>query len=53
MSKILLVLNHPNIKESFANNIVVNKLKELIPDIELDHKMYMSMALLMEAKGIN
>ena len=37
MSKILLVLNHPNIKESFANNIVVNKLKELIPDIEFDH----------------
>ena len=37
MSKILLVLNHPNLKESFVNNIIVNKLKQLIPDIEFDH----------------
>ena len=37
MSKILLVLNHPNLKESFANNIIVNKLKQLIPNIEFDH----------------
>ena len=37
MSKIILILNHPNLKESFANNIVVNKLKTLIPDLEFDH----------------
>ena len=37
MSKILLVLNHPNFKESFANKIIVKKLKALIPDIEFDH----------------
>ena len=33
MSKVLLVLNHPNYKDSFANKIVVDKLKNLIPDI--------------------
>ena len=37
MSKVLLVLNHPNYKDSFANKIVVEKLKSLIPDIEIDH----------------
>ena len=37
MSKILLVLNHPNFKESFANQIIVKKIKTLIPDIEFDH----------------
>ena len=37
MSKVLLVLNHPNFKESFANKIVVDKLKTLMPDIEIDH----------------
>ena len=37
MSKVLLVLNHPNYKDSFANKIVVDKLKSLIPDIEIDH----------------
>ena len=37
MSKVLLVLNHPKYKESFANKIIVEKLKTLIPDIEIDH----------------
>ena len=37
MSKVLLVLNHPNYKDSFANKIVVDKLKNLIPDIVIDH----------------
>ena len=37
MSKILLVLNHPNFKESFTNQIIVKKIKTLIPDIEFDH----------------
>ena len=37
MSKVLLVLSHPKYKESFANKIIVEKLKTLIPDIEIDH----------------
>ena len=37
MSKVLLVLSHPNYKESFANKIIVEKLKNLIPEIEIDH----------------
>ena len=37
MSKVLLVLSHPNYKESFANKIIVEKIKTLIPDIEIDH----------------
>ena len=37
MSKILLVLSHPNYKESFANKIIVDKIKTIIPDIEIDH----------------
>ena len=37
MSKVLLVLSHPNYKESFANKTIVEKLKILIPDIEIDH----------------
>ena len=37
MSKVLLVLNHPNYKESFANKTIVEKIKTLIPDIEIDH----------------
>ena len=37
MSKVLLILNHPNYKESFANKTIIEKLKQLIPDIEIDH----------------
>ena len=37
MSKVLLVLSHPNYKESFANKTIVEKIKTLIPDIEIDH----------------
>ena len=37
MSKVLLVLSHPNYKESFANKTIVEKIKTLIPDIEVDH----------------
>ena len=37
MSKILLVLSHPNYKESFTNKIIVDKIKTIIPDIEIDH----------------
>ena len=37
MSKILLVLSHPNYKNSFANRTIVEKMKKLIPDIEIDH----------------
>ena len=37
MSKVLLVLCHPNFKDSFANKIVVEKLKTLIPDMEIDN----------------
>ena len=42
MSKTLLVLCHPNYKDSFANKIVVEKIKALIPDIEIDniHELY-------------
>ena len=42
MSKVLLVLCHPNYKGSFANTIVVEKLKTIIPDIEVDniHELY-------------
>ena len=31
-----MVLNHPNFKESFENQIIVKKIKT-IPDIEFDH----------------
>ena len=37
MSKVLLVLSHPKYQDSFANKIIVEKLKTLIPDIEIDH----------------
>ena len=37
MPKVLLVLSHPKYKESFANKIIVEKLKILIPEIEIDH----------------
>ena len=37
MSKTLLVLAHPHIKDSFANKIIVEKLKTLIPDLEIDN----------------
>ena len=37
MSKVLLILSHPKYKDSFANKIIVEKLKTLIPDIEIDH----------------
>ena len=42
MSKVLLVVCHPNLKDSFANKIVVEKLKALIPDMEIDniHELY-------------
>ena len=35
--KILLILCHPNYEKSFANKTIVFKLKELIPEIEIDH----------------
>ena len=37
MSKVLLILSHPNYAESFANKTIVEKIKNLIPDIEIDH----------------
>ena len=37
MSKVLLVLSHPNFNNSFANKIIIDKLKTLIPDIVVDH----------------
>ena len=42
MSKTLLVLFHPNFKNSFANKILVVKIKAKIPDIEIDniHELY-------------
>ena len=42
MSKVLLVLCHPNYKDSFANTIFVEKLKTIIPDIVVDniHELY-------------
>ena len=42
MSKTLLVLCHPNFKNSFANKILVDKIKTKIPDIEIDniHELY-------------
>ena len=42
MPKALVVLCHPNFKDSFANKIIVEKLKTLIPDVEIDniHELY-------------
>ena len=42
MSKTLLVLCHPNFKNSFANKTLVEKIKSKIPDIEIDniHELY-------------
>ena len=42
MPKVLLVLCHPYYKNSFANKIVVDKLKTFFPDIEIDntHELY-------------
>ena len=42
MVKVLVVLNHPNFENSFANKIIIDKLKTLIPDVEIDHldKLY-------------
>ena len=37
MSKVLLVVSHPNLKDSFANKIIVEKLKTLCPGIEIDN----------------
>ena len=37
MSKILLILSHPNYENSFANKKIITNLKSLIPDIEIDH----------------
>ena len=35
--KILLILSHPNYKDSFANKTIITKLSSLIPEIEIDH----------------
>ena len=42
MSKTLLVLCHPNFKNSFANETLLEKIKSKIPDIEIDniHELY-------------
>ena len=42
MSKVLLIICHKNFKDSFANKIVLDKLKTLIPDLEIDniHELY-------------
>ena len=42
MSKVLLVLSHPAYENSLANKAVVDKLKTLIPNMEIDHldKLY-------------
>ena len=42
MVKVLVVLNHPNFENSFANKVIIDKLKTLIPDVEIDHldKLY-------------
>ena len=37
MSKILLILCHPNYENSFANKQIISNLKSLIPNIEIDH----------------
>ena len=37
MSKVLLVFAYPNFKESFANKVVIDKLKTIIPDVEIDN----------------
>ena len=37
MSKVLLIICHPNYSKSFANKTIVSKLTQLIPDIEIDH----------------
>ena len=37
MSKVLLMIAHPNLKDSFANKIIVEKLKTLCPEIEIDN----------------
>lgn len=42
MTKVLLVLSHPFYNNSLANKAVVDKLKELIPNMEISHleKLY-------------
>ena len=37
MSKILLILSHPNYENSFANKKIITSLKSLIPNIKIDH----------------
>ena len=37
MSKILLILCHPNYENSFANKQIISNLKSLIPNVEIDH----------------
>lgn len=37
MSKILLILSHPNYENSFANKKIITNLKSLIPNIKIDH----------------
>ena len=42
MVKALIILNHPNYENSFANKIIIENIKSLIPDAEIDHldKLY-------------
>ena len=51
MSKVLLVLCHPNFKDSFANKIIVEKLKTLVPDIEIDNIYELYPAGKIDVKG--
>ena len=37
MVKVLIILNHPNYENSFANKIIMENLKSLIPNAEFDH----------------
>ena len=36
MSKVLVVLAHPNFKDSFANKTIIEKIKKINADIEID-----------------
>ena len=42
MSKVLLVVAHPNIETSLANKTILEKFKKLHPDAEIDelYKLY-------------
>ena len=37
MVKVLIILNHPNYENSFANKKIMENLKSLIPDAEINH----------------